>query len=145
MQLGVVLEGAPELGPAGFWWAAEEDVAAFGCLFVDYTVGVGILRNQAAGVEVAFYEGPWETHNNQNLRRRIAIASLPGRVDAADRSGQAVVWSVEIDGAYFAVIFGEDAEMGTRFGGGGIADPGFCCGQVFPPNLIPRGEVHFVP
>src|ERR1700719_1086110 len=144
MPLGVILESAPKLLPAGFWRGAEEDVAAFGGFFVDDAERVCVLRHQRAGSEVGFDERARETHDEDGLRRRIAIAALPGRIDAADGPRQAVAWPIEVDGAHFAVIFGQDTEMRARFHGKGIANLRECRDQILPTNFIAQGWIYGV-
>src|SRR6266849_3133218 len=136
MPLGVILKRAPELLPAGFGRTTEENVAALGGFLVDDAERVCVLRHETAGIEVGFDKRTGQTHDEKSLRRRIAVAALPGGVDAADRAWQSVAWPVEIDGADFAVIFGQDSEMRARFGRQGIANLREGRDEILPSNFI---------
>src|SRR5258708_35130553 len=56
------------------------------------------------------------THDDYRLRRRVAVASLPKRVDSADHRRQTVLRAVKIDGSGLAVIAGDDAQWSAVLG-----------------------------
>src|SRR5882762_6009369 len=144
VPLSEILECPPELEPAGFGRAAEEDVAAFGGFFVDDAEGVCILRGEAARIELGFDECAREADNDENLRGRIAVAALPGRVHAADGARESVAWTVEIDRADFAVVFSQDAQMRAGFGRKGIAELRERGDEILPAEFIAQREIHLV-
>jgi len=136
------LEGSPERGPARLRRAAEEDVAALGSFLVGDAVGVGVLGDEAAGGEIGFDKFAGEADDEEGLRRWMAVAAFPGGVDAADGVGEAMGGAVEIDGADFAVIFRQNAEMGARFGRKRITNMSKGSDEIFPANLVAEGDVH---
>src|SRR5258707_14823951 len=120
--LSIKLKRVPELLPAGFGRATEKNVAAFGGFLVNNAQRICVLRGQRAGIEVGFDKSAGKTYDDEGLRRWAAIAALPGRVDAADGVWQSTVRPIEVNGAYFTVIFRQDAEVRARFGRQGIAN-----------------------
>ena len=76
-MLGEILEGAPELLPARFGWAADEDVSAFGGFFVDDAEEVCVLGGEAAGTKVGFDEGERESDDDQSFWRRVTVTAFP--------------------------------------------------------------------
>ena len=100
------------------------------------------MSDEAAGGEVGFDEFAGEADDEEALRGRITIAAPPEGVDTADSAREAISGAVEIDGADFAVIFDEDAEMGAGFDGNSIANAGEGGDEVGPADFVAEGDVH---
>src|ERR1700722_4714640 len=109
-QLTVRLEVGPELGPGLARRAADVNVRMVFAFFVLDSVGISVVAGDPAGIEGAFDIAARETDDDQGFRRRISVAAEPGSVGAAEGLGQVVSRAVEIDGAGFSVVAGEDAE-----------------------------------
>src|SRR5215472_14339918 len=119
---GVVLEIFPEGGPTVTGRAAEKNVFALRGFFIDNSIGVSDLGDEAAAGEIGIDEALRKTDDDQRLGRRGAIAALPGGVHTTDGGRQAVRGAIQIDGADFAIILDEDTEFCPTFGRKGIAD-----------------------
>src|ERR1039457_6226616 len=110
-QLPVVLKILPEVGPSLAQSAADVDVWMVARFFVLYTIGIRSMPGELAGREVAFKEAAGQANDNQRLRGRTSIPALPKRVNAADGLWQSIAGTIQIDGASFAVVARQDAEV----------------------------------
>src|SRR6266446_9278316 len=97
--------------------------------------GVG---RDPAGSEVLCQETSGMPQNNQRIRRRIAIASRPEGIDAADDGRKSVLWAEKVDGTGLAVISGEDSDMCALIRGKSVAHLSNGFDQLRPADFFDK-------
>src|ERR1017187_6135970 len=140
----VIPEVVPELGPAIFRRTADVDVGMIGRLLVLHAVLVPGMACEPAGFEAFVHVLAAEADHDDRLRRRISIAPLPKRVDAADGARQSVLRAVEVDGSRLAVIRADDSQMGALFGSERIANLRHLLHQLGPADFFAMVSLHMV-
>ncbi len=94
IEVGEVLEGLPEGGPALARRAANVDFGAFDGFFVGDVEGIPGVGGEMAGVEIGTYKILGEADDDYRFWRGSAIAALPGGVDSADGARKAEAFAV---------------------------------------------------
>src|SRR6516164_3621322 len=92
--------------------------------------------------------GPGRAAQDEGLRRRFAVATLPEGIDAADGPRQTVAFAEKIDGARFAEISGQDAEVSAIVVCERVADLRSGLRELFPAKFFAQiavGHVYDVP
>src|SRR5579863_4981469 len=120
----VVAGGLPEFGPGLAQGMTDENIRVIDGLFVFDAELVPGVRCKPAGNEYLLQVIKMLAQRNNRLRRRIPVAALPEGIYAAEHARQPVLWTIEIDGARFAIVRSENSEVRTVFGGKRIAN--FC-------------------
>ena len=134
--LAVVAEIFPEFGPRLEQATADENVRMVLGFFIFHAETIPGVTSKLAGREILLEKMAREPDDDERLRRRIAVAAGPERIDAADGAGQPVTFAVEIDGAGFAVVSCEDAEMRAVIDRKRIADLGSSLRELLPAELL---------
>src|SRR5260370_10974178 len=80
--LAIIAKLFPELGPGLEQAATDENVRMVFDFFVFHPESVSSVTGQLAGGEEAVQVGPRKADNDEGLRRRLALATLPGGSDA---------------------------------------------------------------
>src|SRR5216684_466041 len=102
--------------------------------------GVG---RDPAGSEVLCQETSGMPQNNQGVRGRIAVASRPEGIDAADDRRKPVLGTEEINGPSFAIIGGEDSDMCALVRGKSVAHLSDGLDQLRPADFFDKITLNF--
>src|SRR5271155_1987105 len=143
-MLAIIAKLFPELGPGLEQAATDENVRMVFGFFVFHPKSVSSVTGQLAGGEEAVQVGPRKADNDEGLRRRFAVATLPEGIDAADGPRQTVAFAEKIDGARFAVISGQDAEVSGIVVCQRVADLRSGLRELFPAKFFAQIAVDHV-
>src|SRR5882757_9639150 len=105
----------PDFGPRPSQRVAHVNIGTPASLFIFDAVLVPGACGESAGNKQLLQFIEVRTHDDYRLRRRVAVASLPKRVDTADHRRQTVLQAVKINGSGLAVISGDDAQLSAVF------------------------------
>ena len=105
----------PEFGPWSAQMTAKKNVGVISGFLIGHAFAIGDVSDQLTGFEYARQIPGGASEHDQNFRRRVTVATLPKRIGRADNGRQAQRRAVEIDGAGFTVIPGEDFYLGAFF------------------------------
>ena len=113
-------------------------------LFIQHVVLVRDMSSQRARLELGRQVRHFNSDDDERLRRRIAIAAQPVRIDAAERARQSVRAAVQIKRARLAVIPRENSRARFIVRGQRVVNPRDRLRQFRPADLFAQVAVDTV-